>query len=157
MTGAQHPGPLTQADYDFTYSRVPRLAVDIIVRNAAGAVYLTRRAHGPGKGLWHIPGGTVRFGETLEHAVSRIARRELSVEITASRGHGWIEYPSHYLNGLDSPVGLVFEAVAYSGDPVVNAEASEGAWFTAVPDQMHADQDKFLTAGNYLTVENAAD
>lgn len=157
MIADQPPGPLTQADYDLTYSKVPRLAVDIIVRNDAGAVYLTRRAHGPCKGLWHLPGGTVRFGEALEHAVSRTARRELSIEVTASRGHGWIEYPSHYLNGLDSPVGLVFEADAYAGEPAVNAEASEGAWFTAVPDRMHADQDKFLIAGNYLTISGGAD
>lgn len=150
------PGPLTQADYNVVYSKAPRLTVEIIVRNDAGAIYLTRRAHGPCQGLWHIPGGTVWFGEALEHAVRRIAKRELSIEITASHGRGWIEYPSHYLNGLDSPVGLVFEADEYQGTPVLSAEASEGGWFTTVPDPMHADQDEFLLANNYLTVDGRA-
>jgi hypothetical protein len=149
------PGPLTQADYDHVYSKAPRLAVDIIVRNDAGAIYLTRRAHGPCQGLWHIPGGTVWFGEALEQAVRRIARRELSLEITAAHGRGWIEYPSHYRNGLDSPVGLVFEACEYHGVPVVNFEASEGGWFMTVPDPMHADQDEFLLANNYLAADGS--
>jgi hypothetical protein len=50
------PGPLTDEQYGLIYSKVPRPAVDIIVRNEAGAVYLTRRAHGHCQGRWHIPG-----------------------------------------------------------------------------------------------------
>ena len=37
---------------------------------------------------------------------------------------GYIEYPSHYENGLDSPVGLVFRA-----EPLDDAQP-HGQWFT---------------------------
>lgn len=86
----------------------------------------------------------MQFGETLFHAVHRIALRELSIDVQRTRDRGYIEYPSHYLNGLDSPVGLVFEVMDYNGDPAPNAEASDGAWFTNLPNDIHPDQDQFL-------------
>jgi len=33
--------------------------------------------------------------------------RELSIDVRAAANRGYIEYPSYYLTGLDSPVGLV--------------------------------------------------
>lgn len=60
--------PLTEEDYRFIYSKVPRLTVGIVVRSPSGAVYLIPRANGPCRGLWHIPGGTVRFGELLQES-----------------------------------------------------------------------------------------
>ena len=61
-----------------------------------------------------------------------------------------LEYPSHYLTGLDSPVGLVFEVIDYSGDIAANTEASDSGWFTKLPHHMHADQDAFLLEKGYL-------
>jgi hypothetical protein len=51
---------------------------------------------------------------------------------------GYIEYPSHYQNGLDSPVGLVFRA-----EP---AERSRplGQRFRTLPENMHDEQKQFL-------------
>lgn len=144
--------PLTEDEFKQIYAKVPRLTVEIIVRNEHGAVYLTQRAAGPCEGLWHLPGGTVQFGEPLIHAVHRIALRELSIDVDVdqARDCGYIEYPSHYSEGLDSPVGLVFEVSKYSGTPSINKEASNGAWFTNLPSGMHHDQDKFLTNKGYL-------
>ena len=115
--------PLKKEEFDEIYSKVPRLTVEVIVRDKHGAVYLTQRAIGPCKGLWHLPGGTVQFGETLFHAVQRVALRELSIDVQRASNCGYIEYPSHYLKRRDCPVGLVFEVAAYSGNPMVNAEA----------------------------------
>lgn len=145
---------LKKEEFKQIYSKVPRLTVEIIVRDERGALYLTRRAAGPCKGRWHLPGGTVRFGETLLHAVHRVAMRELSIDVQQAKDCGYIEYPSHYLNGLDSPVGLVFEITEYSGVPTPNAEASGGAWFTKLPDDMHPDQDQFLINKSYLATKS---
>ena len=41
------------------YSLVPRLCVDIIVKDKRGVV-LSKRDIPPCKGMWHIPGGTIR-------------------------------------------------------------------------------------------------
>ncbi len=77
---------------------------------------LTLRTFGPCRGLWHIPGGTVRFGEPLVDAVARVARDELGVTVAVGDMLGYIEYPSHYENGLDCPVGIAFAAEIVEGE-----------------------------------------
>jgi ADP-ribose pyrophosphatase YjhB (NUDIX family) len=142
--------PLSPAEFDAIYSRVPRLTVEIIVRDGQGAVFLTKRAIAPCAGQWHLPGGTVYFAEPVLEAVRRIARRELGIEVQDAKDNGYIEYPSHYLNGLDSPVGIVFEVSAYLGAVHARADADDGRWFRRVPENMHADQDEYLVAHGYL-------
>lgn len=136
--------PLTQEEFDSIYAKVPRLTVELLVKDAGGAVLLIRRAIEPCRGQWQLPGGTVRFGEHLQDAVSRVAKRELDIEVCESVNTGYIEYPSHYLHGLDSPVGMVFEVVRYRGEARTSVEASHLAWFSMLPEDMHADQDDFL-------------
>jgi ADP-ribose pyrophosphatase YjhB (NUDIX family) len=135
--------PLSEEEFREIYRRVPRLTVEVVVTDADG-VLLTRRAIDPCRGIWHLPGGTVRFGERLADAVARVARRELGIEVTESRMLGCIEYPSHYENGLDSPVGIVFLATRHSGTVEVGAEASGHGWFRRLPDGMHPEQVRFL-------------
>lgn len=142
--------PLTQKEFGSIYSKVPRLTVEIVVKNKVGAIYLVKRAIEPCKGKWHLPGGTVRFGEPMIEAAKRIAERELSISVQDLELKGYIEYPSHYLNRLDSPVGIVFEVTEFSGQLESNNEASEGAWFERIPKDMHADQDIFLLKNSYL-------
>lgn len=142
--------PLSQQEFESIYSKVPRLTVEIIVRNENSEIYLTKRAIEPCRGQWHLPGGTVRFGEPMTDAVKRVAERELGIQIKELKNEGYIEYPSHYKNGLDSPVGIVFEVMDYSGDLMINKESQESGWFGKVPDGMHADQDSFLLDNGYL-------
>jgi 8-oxo-dGTP diphosphatase len=77
--------------------------------------------------MWNLPGGTVRFGERLVDVVRRVAADELWVSVRVGSLVGYIEYPSHYENGLDSPVGLVFRAGP------LDQPQSHGRWFTASP------------------------
>jgi ADP-ribose pyrophosphatase YjhB (NUDIX family) len=152
---ANHRWPLKEEEYKYIYSKVPRLTVEIIVRDESGAIYLTQRSVEPCKEQWHLPGGTVRFGEALLDAVRRVAMRELSIDVHKAINRGYIEYPSHYSHGLDSPVGLVFEVTDYSGNLVTNAEASDSRWFTRLPHNTHADQDAFLLEKGYLVAIGA--
>ncbi len=142
--------PLSKEEFDSIYAKVPRLTVEIIVKNSIGEIYLTKRAIQPCIGQWHLPGGTVRFGESLTDAVKRIALRELGIKVTATDNKGYIEYPSHYEHGLDDPVGIVFEVTAYTGALVPNEESESGGWFRKLPENLHADQDLFLLSAGYL-------
>ncbi len=151
MSTSEHP--LTQQEFDSIYSKVPRLTVEIIIKNEDDAIYLTKRAIEPCKGQWHLPGGTVHFGEPMALAVVRIAQRELGIKVLDTKNVGYIEYPSHYENGLDSPVGIVFEVYNFSGKLRVNDEAKDSGWFTRIPTNMHAEQDDFLLAKEYLLEE----
>ena len=87
---------------------------------------------------------TVRFGERLTAAVDRVAHRELGIEVLESRMLGYIEYPSHWEKGLDSPVGIVFLVTRHAGTLAVSAEADAHGWFHALPAAMHAEQVRFL-------------
>jgi hypothetical protein len=70
--------------------------------------------------------------------VRRVAADELGIRVRVGSLVGYIEYPSHYENGLDSPVGLVFRA-----EPLDQAR-SHWQWFTALPENMHEEQKEFL-------------
>lgn len=100
--------------------------------------------------------GTVRFGEPMVEAVARIAKREIGIDVTRLSQVGYIEYPSHYLRGLDSPVGIVFEVRVFNGEVLVNSESSNVGWFKTVPKNMHKDQDRFLLQKGYLANDKKA-
>jgi ADP-ribose pyrophosphatase YjhB (NUDIX family) len=136
--------PLAHDEYWDIYRKVPRLTVELVLRDRRG-VLLTRRDSDPCKGIWHIPGGTVRFAEPLEEAVARIGRDKLGVDVASSAQCGVIEYPSHYLKGLDCPVGVAFD-VRWEGEPRPVSGASECGWFVWPPAGMHDEQADFLDA-----------
>ncbi len=141
---ADPPGgdqPLSEAAFNDIYARVPRLTVEVVNQSPLG-ILLTRRESGPCAGLWHIPGGTVRFAEPVVAAVKRVAATELGFEVSVGPFLGYIEYPSHYLNGLDSPVGLAFLTHFVGDRPTTLANGQ--SWFTALPDPMHTEQRHFL-------------
>lgn len=135
--------PLPKDEFDRIYSRVPRLTVEVVITAPQRGVLLSLRDIEPCKGMWHLPGGTVRFGERLVEAVARVACEELGVTVSVGQMLGYIEYPSHYENGLDSPVGLAFDAVPAGGPPF--QPLPEGcAWFTELPAGLYAEQREFL-------------
>ena len=136
------PGWLPKAEFDAIFSRVPRLCVEVVIRAPERGVLLMLRDIPPNVGAWHIPGGTVMFGERLTDAVQRVARDELGLEVTVGDLLGYIEYPSHYENGLDSPVGLAFASTPTAG---VAGDPPDGcAWFPAPPPGLYAEQAEFL-------------
>ncbi len=134
--------PLPQAEFDDIFSKVPRLTVEIILVSSKG-VLLTKRHIEPCKGMWHMPGGTVRFGEPLTDAVHRVGDQELGNTLVVDNFLGYIEYPSHYNEGLDSPVGMAFKTSLQGtlSDFILD---SNMRWFTTLPDNMHQEQKHFL-------------
>ena len=132
--------PLPKDEFDRIFSKVPRLTVEVLVTSEGRGVLLALRDVDPCRGMWNLPGGTVRFGERLIDAVKRVAADELGVSVRVGPLVGYIEYPSHYENGLDSPVGLVFDTKSLEGSP------SPGQWFTVLPENMHHEQKEFLLA-----------
>lgn len=137
-------GPLPRAEFEAIFSRVPRLTVEVVIADPGRGVLLALRETGPCSGLWHLPGGTVRFGEPVRAAVARVAEGELGLTVTATELLGYIEYPSHYDNGLDSPVGLAFAAEPTGGSPEAASLRGCCRWFSTLPDEIHDEQREFL-------------
>jgi colanic acid biosynthesis protein WcaH len=66
----------------FISSLVPMVNVDLLIQDDAGQVLLTWRddeIYGAG---WHIPGGVIRFSETVEERIRATALEELGAEVT---------------------------------------------------------------------------
>jgi len=62
-------------------SITPLINVDLLVRDECGRTLLTWRSdrfHGPG---WHVPGGIIRYKETMADRICRVADRELGAMI----------------------------------------------------------------------------
>jgi ADP-ribose pyrophosphatase YjhB (NUDIX family) len=139
------PGWLPKAEYDAIYRRVPRLCVEVVLATRSRGVLLALRDIPPNVGAWHIPGGTVLFGESLLDAVARVARMELGLEVRAGELLGTIEYPSHYTNSLDSPVGLAYACQPADADVALSHLPDGCRCFRELPDGLYAEQRAFLT------------
>ncbi len=138
------PGPLPQDEYEEIFAKVPRLTVEVVVCSETG-VLLARRTGGPCAGLWNIPGGTVRFAETLTDAVHRVALDEIGADVAVDDFLGYIEYPSHLRQGLDWPVGLAFRThLVLAEGHVLATVADQLEWFVRLPYEMHDEQRAFL-------------
>jgi ADP-ribose pyrophosphatase YjhB (NUDIX family) len=137
-------GPLPEAEYQAIFQKVPRLTVEVVICSELG-VLLARRIGGPCDGLWTLPGGTVRFAEPLFAAVHRVALDEINADVVIDELQGYIEYPSHIRQGIDSPVGLAFRT-HLPPDETLTTVQGRLDWFRQLPDEMHDEQRAFLQA-----------
>src|SRR5579862_1505488 len=137
--------PIPPKEFDAIFSRVPRLTVEVVIRTTRG-IALTKLPVKYSKGeQWYLPGGTVRFGESLTLAVWRVAKEELGVEVEVGRLLGYIEYPSLLAAGYKGwPVGIAFEANIVKGDLTVNDEGEPVECFKDIPGNTLQEQHVFL-------------
>jgi len=140
--------PLSAQEFKEIYEKVPRLTVELIVKTAAGLL-LTLRSIEPYAGLWHIPGGTVYYGESVDDTINRIAKRELNIRPINPKLVGIIEYPSLVESGYGDPKGLAYLITEFEGDVQVDSGAEEARWFKSCPEDTLPDQIVFL-ANNQL-------
>jgi ADP-ribose pyrophosphatase YjhB (NUDIX family) len=141
----RHPGWLPKAEFESIFSRVPRLCVEVVIVAPDRGVLLMVRDIPPNAGAWHIPGGTVLFAEPVAEAVKRVARYELGLNVDVGELLGYIEYPSHYNNGLDSPVGLAFRSEPVGGLSSAEQLPDGCAWFDRLPAGLYDEQREFLS------------
>jgi ADP-ribose pyrophosphatase len=129
---------MSAAHCDSNAERYPdgaRVAVGAVVFKD-GAVLLVRRGKAPNHGLWAVPGGSVRLGETLQQAAERELLEETSIRVRAGLpiyifdvierdSDGRIRY--HYVIA-----DLLAEYV--EGWPQANDDALEARWI--MPDEL---------------------
>lgn len=125
------PKRLSQEDYRMIFSKVRRLCVDVVIRHEGGTV-LTKRSIEPAKGMWHIPGGTVLWGETLDEAVVRVAKEEAGLDVVIEKRTGIVkEYTE--ATGFGQPASILFIAKSVSGKMKHDENASEIKVFEEIP------------------------
>lgn len=144
--------PLSFEEFAYIYSRVPRLGIDLVVKKDKGIIFVKRRID-PYKGMWHFPGGTVLFDETIDQAISRIVKDELNLSVLSKKFVGIIEYLSEpderFLKKHRHTVCLIF-LIEASGDLKKDADASEVRVFSNVPENIIPEQKLFLNKNQGL-------
>lgn len=111
---------LTEKDYDFIYSKAPRICVDLVIKTYSG-VHLIMRDIQPYKGKYHLPGGRVRFRESISKAISRISKNEIGIDVKVKCVLGFMEFTRETQKGqkrhsisiafLCKPVGTLISEV----------------------------------------------
>lgn len=72
---------LPQEVFYFVSRLTPMINVDLLIKNKLGQSLLTWREdqfYGPG---WHIPGGIIRFKESIEDRICKVALTELGCKV----------------------------------------------------------------------------
>ena len=117
-------------------SLVPIVNVDLLVYNNLGQFLLTKRDDPHcGKG-WHVPGGCVRFKETCEERIRKVAQKELGIKQLS----------------IDKEPIKVFEIIEHEHRPIENQD--ERAHFITLVYKCHVDESYKINNGN-LTEDDA--
>lgn len=135
--------PLSKEEFEYFYQRMPRITVEVVIVHKGGVV-LTKRTVPPDKGFWHIPGGSVMVGETLEDAVVAVAKDELGVEVSVNKFLRFFYYPEILEQVGYWPIGAGFLAEIKSGELRVDEDASKVKVFKEIPRKIVPDQKEFL-------------
>jgi ADP-ribose pyrophosphatase YjhB (NUDIX family) len=122
---------------------VPMINVDLLIKDSAGRLLLTWREdeiHGKG---WHVPGGIIRYKESIATRIQATADRELSASVTFEPAPLAVEEivaPDRRIRGHF--ISLVFnctlitppdDARRFRGDV---PQQGDWAWFQSCPDNM---------------------
>lgn len=136
--------PFTTEEFKGIYSKVPRLCVNLVIRSDKGFIMTLRTKNGY-EGLWHIPGGTVLYRESIKKAVKRIAKEELGIEISIKKFYGYLEYFSEVKGrGFGYTVSLVFLCEPVGSEFKLDNQAEKVDFFKMPPDNTIPEQKELL-------------
>lgn len=135
------PKKLSKEAFNEIYRLVPRLSVDLLI-NREGSIVLSKRDIDPGRGKWHLPGGTILFGETVEEAVKRIAVEETGLCVEVVEILGIIEYSAR--NAFGQAVSVVFLVHPKFGRLKGSEQAEKIDFFTDLPRGIMGEVRNFL-------------
>lgn len=112
------------------YPAAPVIAVGVVVTHA-GWVLLVRRDNPPSAGLWSIPGGRVRLGETLQQAAVREILEETSLQVRVGEPVYTFDLIERDENGVVRYHYVIVDMVAeyLSGEPRAGSDTCEAAWW----------------------------
>ena len=135
--------PLSKEEFDYFSKKMPRLTVEVVIIKDGGVV-LSKRTIPPDKGYWHIPGGSVLVGETLEEAIKQVALDELGVKVEVKKFLRFFYYPDILRKTGYWPVGAGFLAEITDGELRTDGDSSEIRVFKSIPEKVVPGQRNFL-------------
>lgn len=114
-----------------SYYKYPRVGVGVLVRKDEKYL-LIKRGQEPSRGLWTVPGGMVKLGESLETAALREIREECNIAISNIRYLDIFEFIKNDLRDQIQYHYIVVDYIAEykEGTLVAGSDVDEAGWFT---------------------------
>ncbi|HRJ70513.1 MAG TPA: NUDIX domain-containing protein [Beijerinckiaceae bacterium] len=109
----------------FRFTRPMTLGVRAIVLDGEGRVFLVRHSYVPG---WHLPGGGVEPGETLEAAMRKELREEGNIEVTGALALHGVFHNAH-VSRRDHVAVYVVRDFTQTGPRAADHEIVETGFF----------------------------
>lgn len=123
------------------YPERPLVGVGVIlIRDCQ--ILLVKRGHEPNKGLWSIPGGLIKLGETAEEAAIREVKEETGLEVSIGAVAGIFNV---IIKDADSKIKYHYVIIDYFGE-VVGGTLQPGTDVTDVKWFEFNELDKIETA-----------
>lgn len=118
--------------------------MDLVIKHQGKCLLTLRKKYG-WENMWHMPGGTVYFQESIENAAKRVAKSEVGIDIKVIKLLGYIEYfDEAKVRGFGYTITIVLECEALTTELVLDEQASEGNWFSKLPATTIVEQKNFL-------------
>ncbi len=128
--------PFSEEEFKQIYSKVPRITVEIVIQTDSGIV-MTHRKQASWHNLWHIPGCTLYYQETIDNAIKRLADEELGISVIKQKFLQYIEYFSEQkYRGFGASIGLIFLCTTNDELPSVNEAGEVVDVFTNIPENI---------------------
>lgn len=128
---------------------IARTNVAAVIRDEEGRVLLCKRAlyKKVAPGMWHMPGGKIEDGETIQEAITRELKEELDLDVMSVK-----ETPVEWEYKVGEEMHRTkFVVATVTGTPVLNNEENVEFAYVAVNDIKN-----YLEADRYqITVEAA--
>lgn len=136
--------PFSVKEFEYIYSRVPKVSVELVISVGKGVV-LAKRDHVAWKGLWYIPGGTVYYREALKDACLRVGQEELGVDVEVVKFLDYVEFFSEEkARGFGYSIAMDFLCRTHDKLPEKSLEGEELKVFFEVPEMVVPEHGKML-------------
>jgi ADP-ribose pyrophosphatase YjhB (NUDIX family) len=101
----------------------PLVGVGVVLLDES-RILLIKRGHDPGRGLWAVPGGKVRLGETLVEAAIREVKEETGLDVDI----GTVLWAGESISDFGHLVLIDFNGVVTGGTLLAGDDADDAEW-----------------------------
>ncbi len=118
------------------------ISVDLIIKRSDNSIIFVKRGFPPYKGYWALPGGFVKFDETLEEAAVREAKEETGLDIELKKLAGVFSKLNRDPRGRI--LSVAFAAKVIGGEIKAGSDAKEVKAFKTLPKKLAFDHAEIL-------------